>query len=270
MDYEKTGYLTEDYKFFHIKDRSDRVYKFHYHDFYKIILFIKGNVSYNVEGKNYELKPGDLILVGRNEIHRPLVDPDAEYERFVVYLSDTFLSQKVSATLKLIDCFGRASSEHMNVLHLSSHDRTELSGIIGRMEEKEGNTEYGADAEERLLLLEFLIKLNESINKNGISFTGKVAYSETIVSVTEYINSHLGDDLSLDRLSEIFSLSRYHLMRLFKECTGYTIHQYIIEKRILFTKKLTDEGEKIKDACVKAGFKDYTMYLRAKKKHDLK
>ena len=270
MDYEKTGYLTEDYKFFHIKDRSDRKYGFHYHDFYKIILFLKGHVSYNVEGKNYELKPLDLILVGRNEIHRPVVDPEAEYERFVLYLSDTFLSQKISSTLSLKDCFYKSSKEHINVLHLSSHDTTELNGILQRMEEKEGASEYGSDADERLLLLEFLIKLNESIEKNGISFTGKVAYSETIVSVSEFINAHLNEDLSLERLSKIFNVSRYHLMRLFKECTGYTIHQYIIEKRILYTKKLADGGEKIKDACVKAGFKDYTMYLRAKNKHDRK
>ena len=63
MDFEKTGYLTEDYRFFYIKDRSDRKYSFHYHDFYKIIVFVKGMVNYNVEGKNYELKPYDLVQV---------------------------------------------------------------------------------------------------------------------------------------------------------------------------------------------------------------
>lgn len=268
MDYEKTGYLTEDYKFFHIKDKSDRTFSFHYHDFYKIILFVKGKVSYNVEGKNYELKPNDLILVGRNEIHRPVVDANTEYERFVLYLSDNFLSQELSDKMKLTDCFERTSKEHVNVLHLNSHEITELKSLLERLEIKDNQDDYAAAAHARILLLEFLVLLNESLEKNGISFKGRVAYSETIVRVTEYINTHLSEELSLDKLSGIFNISRYHLMRLFKEGTGYTIHQYILEKRILYTKKLADGGEKIKDACIKAGFKDYTMYLRARKKHD--
>jgi len=270
MDYEKTGYLTEDYRFFYIKDRSERKFDFHYHDFYKIIVFVKGNVNYNVEGKNYELKPYDLILVGKNQIHRPEVDPDEEYERFVLYLSDNFLSQNISKSLRLTDCFDRASREHINVLHLPSRESTELLNLMERLAGKEGVEDYGSDADARLLVLEFLVRLNESINKNGISFTGKVAYSDTIVAVTEYINSHLNEELSLEVLADKFNVSRYHLMRTFKECTGYTIHQYILEKRILFTRNLSDRGEKIKDACVRAGFKNYTMYLRAKKKHDLK
>ena len=270
MDYEKTGYLTEDYKFFHIKDRSDREFSFHYHDFYKIIVFIKGSVSYNVEGKNYEPKPNDFILVAKNEIHRPVVDPEKEYERFVLYLSDSFLSQKLSETLNLKDCFERASASHINVFHLQGRDMTELMHLLERMESLENSDEYGQDARERLCVLEFLVRLNESVNKNGISSTGRVAYSETVVRLTEYINSNLGEDLSIEKLSEKFGVSRYALMRLFKECTGYTIHKYILEKRILYTKQLSDGGVKIKDACRMAGFSDYAMYLRAKKKHDLK
>lgn len=270
MDYEKTGYLTEDYKFFHIKDMSDRVFDFHYHDFYKIIFFVRGDVSYIVEGKRYELTPHDFILVGRNEIHRPIVNPEVEYERFVLYLSDTFLSQYISDSLCMKDCFSKASAAHINVLRLPSRESTELLGILEQMALKDDKSEYGSDAEERLLLLQFLVALNKSVYVNGISTKVKPAFNETIVRVTEYINTHLEEKLSVDALSEGFSISRYHLMRLFKEYTGYTIHQYILEKRILYTKTLADQGEKIKDACVKAGFKDYTMYIRAKKKHDLK
>ena len=51
--YEKTGYLHDDFKIFHLKDTSMRPIDFHYHDFHKILIFRKGNISYNVEGRNY-------------------------------------------------------------------------------------------------------------------------------------------------------------------------------------------------------------------------
>lgn len=41
MDYSqyslaKTGYLKEDFRLFHINDRTDREFEWHYHDFHKI------------------------------------------------------------------------------------------------------------------------------------------------------------------------------------------------------------------------------------------
>ena len=57
ISYEKQGYLYDDFRMFHLKDHQKREFEFHYHDFYKIIFFIKGRVTYNSEGKNYILKP---------------------------------------------------------------------------------------------------------------------------------------------------------------------------------------------------------------------
>lgn len=268
MDFEKTGYLTGDYKYFHIKDISDRVYDFHYHDFYKIIFFIKGDVTYNVEGKNYEIKSKDFILVGKNEIHRPMVSPETEYERIVVYLSDSFLSETLSDNMSLKDCFAKTSLEHTNVLHLGAKETSELSGILEKVEEYTDKDEYASDAYGKLYLTEFLLKLNENIEKSGISYTGRVVYNEKIVSVSEYINTHLNYDLSVEALSLKFGISRYYLMRQFKEFTGFTIHQYILDKRLNYAYKLSKEGMKIKDAAVNAGFSDYQMYLRARKNRE--
>lgn len=270
MDFEKTGYLTEDFKYFYIKDKSDRIYDFHYHDFYKIILYVKGDVTYNVEGKNYELKPLDFILVGKNEIHKPIVDKDVEYERLVIYLSDVFLSKKMPGDINLKECFSKASREHTNVLHFPPEETMRLKDMLLRAMEIKMSDSYGKDSLSSLYLLEFLIKLNEYILKYGISFNGRVTYNEKIVLVSEYINANLEKDLSIDHLAELFFVSRYHLMRSFKECTGFTIHQYIIDKRLLYVRRLLDEGMKVKKACVMAGFADYAMYLRAKKNHEKK
>ena len=81
--FEKFGYLENDFKMFHILDRKRKEFAFHYHDFNKIIIFIKGNINYTIEGKNYSLKPYDIVLVNAGEIHRPSVLDDSEYERII-------------------------------------------------------------------------------------------------------------------------------------------------------------------------------------------
>lgn len=79
MDYSqyslaKTGYLKEDFRLFHINDRTDREFEWHYHDFHKIIVFVSGKVTYHIEGKAYHLKPQDILLVSQGAIHKPEID----------------------------------------------------------------------------------------------------------------------------------------------------------------------------------------------------
>lgn len=260
--YEKQGYLTEDFKLFHIKDYSDKQYDFHYHDFYKIIFFLKGDVTYCIEGKNYELLPRDLVLVSKAEIHKPVISPDSEYERYVLYLSTSFLN----SDYRLRECFDKALSAHTGVLRINPAESDKLTEMLSNAERILKAEDYGHDLYARLLIMEALLRISESVHKNGIDFSGKVVFDAKIVQACDYINENLSTDLSIDNLAERLFISKYYFMRLFKEQTGYSVHKYILEKRIIYTKKLVEEGEKVTTACQKAGFKDYSTYLRAKKK----
>ena len=72
-EYGKRGYLKENYKIFNIKDFCKQDFEFHYHEFEKLVLFKSGNTSYIIEGKEYNLKPYDILLVGKGDIHKPIV-----------------------------------------------------------------------------------------------------------------------------------------------------------------------------------------------------
>ena len=61
--YEKRGYLNSEFRLFHLTDKESGEIKTHYHDFDKITIFLKGRVSYMIEGRTYDLKPYDIVLV---------------------------------------------------------------------------------------------------------------------------------------------------------------------------------------------------------------
>ena len=52
--YAKRGYLNSEFRLFHLTDRETHEVEYHYHDFDKITIFIKGKVTYMVEGKSYD------------------------------------------------------------------------------------------------------------------------------------------------------------------------------------------------------------------------
>ena len=81
--------------------------------------------------------------------------------------------------------------------------------------------------------------------------------------VTRYIRDHLGEELTIERLSGAFFLSRYYLMHRFKAVSGYTVHQYISQKRLLRAGELIRSGVPVMKAAEQAGFSEYSTFLRA-------
>lgn len=260
--YEKQGYLKEEFRIFHIKDRQERSFSFHYHDFYKVVILLDGKVTYTVEGKNYELLPKDIVLVGKNDIHRPVVDALCDYERIVLYLSQSFLSLDNN----LLKCFEKAKEEHTNVMRLQNIDFEKVIELIYSAIALSNSESFASDTLSRLRMMEALLILGKSLFEKGFLSRGEVSFDSKIIEVCEYISTHLMEELDIDALSETFFISKYYLMHKFKDYTGETIHRYILEKRILLTKQYVEKGEKVTKACLLAGFKDYSTYLRAMKR----
>ena len=89
----RRGYLSEDYRLFHLRDNREVKLDYHYHEFDKIVLQLSGRVTYNIEGKSYLLQPMDILLVSRNLIHLPVIDTREVYERMILWISRDFLGQ---------------------------------------------------------------------------------------------------------------------------------------------------------------------------------
>ena len=67
----------------------------------------------------------------------------------------------------------------------------------------------------------------------------------------------------MDLLAKQFYMSRYYLMHRFKEVTGYTVHQYITQKRVLKAGELIRAGIPVMKAAEESGFSEYSSFLRA-------
>jgi AraC family transcriptional regulator len=56
--------------------------------------------------------------------------------------------------------------------------------------------------------------------------------------VLEHMQEHLAQDLSLAELAGMVQMSPYYFSRLFKQSTGLSPHQYILQQRIEWAKRL--------------------------------
>ena len=84
-------------------------------------------------------------------------------------------------------------------------------------------------------------------------------FDSQIANILQYINHNLKADLSVEALAAKYYVSKYHLMRKFKEETGYTLHNYIVNKRLLMARTLISEGMPVIKAAQESGFAEYKI-----------
>lgn len=266
MDYsqynlEKTGYLKEDFRLFHINDQTKKDFSYHYHDFHKIIVFISGKVTYHIEGKAYHLKPRDILLVSQGAIHKPEIDPSVPYERYIFWIRDDLSCQELNT------CFQKANDRSFNLVRADSALQERLKDLLPEIEQTLQNKHFGDTVLRNALFTQFMIYINRIFLRTSSSPDKKTYSSDTQVEqLLKYINRNLSENLSIDQLANRFFFSKYHMMRKFKNETGYTIHNYITSKRLLFARSLINEGTPVMKAAQMSGFNDYTTFVRSYKK----
>lgn len=266
MDYsqynlEKTGYLKEDFRLFHINDQTKKDFSYHYHDFHKIIVFISGKVTYHIEGKAYHLKPRDILLVSQGAIHKPEIDPSVPYVRYIFWIRDDLSCQELNT------CFQKANDRSFNLVRADSALQERLKDLLPEIEQTLQNKHFGDTVLRNALFTQFMIYINRIFLRTSSSPDKKTYSSDTQVEqLLKYINRNLSENLSIDQLANRFFFSKYHMMRKFKNETGYTIHNYITSKRLLMARSLISQGMPVMKAAQASGFHDYTTFVRAYKK----
>jgi AraC family transcriptional regulator len=82
--------------------------------------------------------------------------------------------------------------------------------------------------------------------------------------VKEFIQAHLNEDVRLTDLAGTVSMSRYYFIKLFKQSTGLTPYQYLIQKRIQRAKERLRQhrGIAIAEIALQYGFANQSHFTR--------
>ena len=261
---EKRGYLNEDFRLFHIRDRRALDVDYHYHEFDKIVVFLSGKVTYLMEGKSYFLSPYDILLVSRDQIHRPIIDTAEPYERIVLWMNTEYLRAHSTPDSDLLRCFRLARERGFALLRLEAGERFALMRFLKETEDALNSREFAHELLSRVCFLHFLIELNRIAYSDQTSLKTDAYRSDPRLNdIIAYINANLESDLSLDALCSKFFISKSYLMHRFKELAGCTAHNYIRQKRLMRASELIRSGTAITEACSRSGFGDYSAFLKA-------
>ena len=260
-NYQRKGFLTEDYRLFHLRTDGGTKPEFHYHEFCKILLMISGTGGYTVEGQRYVLQPGDVVLIGSRCVHRPEFLQGTVYERVILYISPEFLRRSSVPGCDLLECFSGAWG---HVLRPAEPEKKKIFGLAASLERELAGEEYGREILSSAAVLRLLVQLSRCQRKQDGPRPGPATPgNERVASIVSHLDRHLTEDISIDDLAEQFFLSKYHMMRLFRRETGTTIHGYLTERRLALARECIREGMSATEACFRSGWHSYSSFTRA-------
>ena len=263
-NYAKKGYLHEEFRLFHLRDVGVEEMEYHYHEFDKIVIFLSGTASYIVEGRSYFLQPWDVLLVSHHLIHKPVIDPNAPYERVVIYLDPGFIRSHSTKDADLSACFRLARRRQFALMRPEGEEREILKALVAELEQDAADRGFGCELLARTRFLQLMIHLNRAMDRDHTDRDERASrHDPKIERSLSYINEHLSEELSVETLVGQVYVSKYHFMRRFKEMTGCSVHQYITQKRLLAAARLLRTGVSAQNACARCGFQDYSTFQRA-------
>ena len=265
MEYEKRGYLLENFRLFHLRTEQDARVNYHYHEFCKLVLLISGKGWYTVDGQRYLLQPGDAVLVGSRCVHKPEIEPGCVYERIIIYISPEFLQKASTEDCDLCDIF---SGSQGHVLRLRESGSRRLFAMAAELEKELARDGYGRALLSTTALLRLLVQLGKEQRREDLQQPQPVnPRTPRVQKLMHHIDTHLAEDLDIDVLAEVFFVSKYHMMRQFRQETGMTIYHYLTQRRLLHARSLIARGIRATEACYRSGFRSYSSFTRAYNKY---
>lgn len=262
---ERQFMLNEDFEIWEKFGVPVGAVQMHSHDFYELLYIEEGEFEVLVDNQIYDLGEGDFLLIDRTCLHRyQFMEKKHETaRRLLLWVSKEYLQSLSGDMTDLTACF---SAKGAPAWHFQAEQSRRLISWLYRMRESLERT-GSSEAEKKLLkrsyMTLFFIELNGLCCQSDLGSAVKGGGAEPLVrQVFEYIDSHIGEQITVDDLANELALSKFYFLRRFKEMTGMTVHDVVVKKRLMHACHAIEAGKSISTVWTDCGFSDYSSFFR--------
>ena len=147
----------------------------HQHDYIEVLYFLRGNVTCVLNGKEYKLKPHDVIITRPFDEHHLQIEKDVPYERYSLHIKDKLLPQGLLNRLPKDFCTFQAIDDDILQIFIK------FDKYYKNLEEKDLKTLYGNLAVE----LFYLLLLNSRGEEAGYPTTQNPLIEKALTYIKE-------------------------------------------------------------------------------------
>lgn len=243
-------YRDENLPIFEIKNCSSKMHssKKHYHNELSIGIIEEGSTIVESNGEEFRVNRNNAIFIYPGVIHK-CIPKDINIWGFrMIYVNMKWIESSVGKELKKIG---------IAVKSLKEEEIIKLNEFFDFLQSN------SPEMEKEIMLinkLEYLFELEE-IFHNDINENIKNIYA--LESIKEHIYNNYLDKITLDELTELSGLSKYYIVRLYKQAYKTTPHAYQTLLRLNYAKEKLLKGFDLVEVAQMAGFYDQSHFNKA-------
>ena len=242
---------------------------FHYHNFYEIIYVLEGEYSSMLENQTYHMKKGDMLLIDCNVMHKYhfIEKKHDSSRRIILWVTREMLQSLSGEGMDLSACF---RGQGYCAYHFPIYYEEMLRGYLLKLVMAELPDVPSPEVKQVLdrgYLTLFFGYLNVLCLRREYGFSREnMVFHPMVEQVADYIEQHIREGISVEDLAGQVHMSKYHFLRKFKEQTGVTVHNFVLNKRLIRASEELLLGESLTEVWQDCGFADYSSFLRNFKK----
>lgn len=232
----------------------------HSHSFYEILYCCNTcGAEYLVGTERYRLQKGDVIIVPPSISHRPLIPAHLTepYKRYVLWISSEFM-----LTLsKMFPESGPIGTGQPILLRTAGAKWDFLEDVFYVGIREAENRVPGWE----LAVIGNTVQIMTQLYRFALHNAGrpKAETPELMDRVMAYVESHLGDRITLADMSHHFYVSESTISQTFRKKMGVSFYRCVTQRRLIAAKDLIARGIQLETVSRQVGFTDYSSFYRA-------
>lgn len=243
----------------------------HWHDCFEILFILKGNAIQTLNQQVFKVKPNDLIIIRKGDVHSTQCDLHDDVKIVVIKFLPQFIDSIYSHSLEsiYITSFLNLNTSPMinleNTHYLENFKMLSLS-MLEEFTKKEFSFEIAIKGY-LSVMISFLVRLDLLVMPDLLLKNSKQKNIE-LTSLLKYIEKNaLQESFDLKNIARQLNFNYSYCSRYFKQHTGKGFHEFLTFIRICEAERMMiNENYSVTQAAVESGFSNSSVFSKAYKK----
>lgn len=246
------------------KDNLKPTY-YHAHDFVELSIVMSGQVRYDIEGVHHLLQKGDVMIFNPGTHHQTLVDSSTISTELHIGIGNLNIDGMYPNFIKTLN--------GSPILTIKKYEQ-EFFSCCKEIEKEQRLRHLGHSFILKSLVMKLIILLYREMDECSSPLSLDASHFASrdkkaiVQSLIDYMSSHYMEDISLDNMSKNMYLSPIYISKIFKEETGTSPINYLIQIRLTKAREILETNKIPINLVSKAvGYSDAYYFSKLFKKY---
>lgn len=234
------------------------------HETFEMVYIKSGEGLFEIGDQKVQVGSNDIVIIKPHQHHKLNVTADGGCDFIVLYFKFMNQAHHAMSETSLADFINFVSGRESGAfIKLKVSQKNDIIGLLNRILKEKSSDQLGSDLLNYLMLMELFVLISRALKaewENSIK-NKSPKIKELMQSAIRFVHNNYEREISITDIAKYVFLSPSYFTRAFKEDTGVSPMQYLLNIRIKRACELLIETDmKVGDIAHSVGFSNQQRF----------